>query len=293
MARLDGAGVAERGRRRGAARDRRLSGEEGAQPVAPARHRRAAAHAHASSPMPTWTCAAARRGPPSSCSKCSSPARPARQTRRRSRRTRRGLSSPAVPTTFSHPRFRSSATRSRTACGRDGPRPQSRPSWRSPCTTTSVSAPSPKGAPASPTSSSTSCSRARESLPKLEHAKLIQGNGGQFNGSTTPDFTNYFEVVPSGALELVLFLEADRMRSPVITEHTVANQIDVVKEEIRLNIMNRPYGGMQMIYLPRDRVHDVQQHPQRLRQLRRPRVGHRRRRQPTSGSATTRRATPC
>ncbi|HVV37498.1 MAG TPA: pitrilysin family protein [Acidimicrobiales bacterium] len=89
-----------------------------------------------------------------------------------------------------------------------------------------------------------------ESLPKLEHARLIQGNGGQFNGSTTPDFTNYFEVLPSGALDLALFLESDRMRSPVITEHTIANQIDVVKEEIRLNIMNRPYGGMQMIHLP-------------------------------------------
>src|SRR5437879_10075887 len=58
-----------------------------------------------------------------------------------------------------------------------------------------------------------------ESLPKLEHARLIQGNGGQFNGSTTPDFTNYFEVVPSGAFDLALFLESDRMRSPVITEH--------------------------------------------------------------------------
>ncbi len=89
-----------------------------------------------------------------------------------------------------------------------------------------------------------------ENLPKLEHARLIQGNGGQFNGSTAPDFTNYFEVVPTGAFELMLFLESDRMRSPVITDHTVANQIDVVKEEIRLNIMNRPYGGMQMIFLP-------------------------------------------
>ena len=89
-----------------------------------------------------------------------------------------------------------------------------------------------------------------ESLPKLEHARLIQGNGGQFNGSTTPDFTNYYEILPTGAFDLALFLESDRMRSPVISEHTVANQIDVVKEEIRLNILNRPYGGMQMIYLP-------------------------------------------
>ena len=89
-----------------------------------------------------------------------------------------------------------------------------------------------------------------ENLPKLEHAKLIQGNGGTFNGSTTPDYTNYFEVVPTGAFELMLFLESDRMRSPVITDETVANQIDVVKEEIRLNVMNRPFGGMHWIYLP-------------------------------------------
>ncbi|MEY2468829.1 MAG: zinc protease [Actinomycetota bacterium] len=89
-----------------------------------------------------------------------------------------------------------------------------------------------------------------ENLPKLEHAKLIQGNGGEFNGSTTPDYTNYFEVVPTGAFELMLFLESDRMRSPVITEETVANQIDVVKEEIRLNVMNRPFGGMHWIHLP-------------------------------------------
>jgi hypothetical protein len=49
-------------------------------------------------------------------------------------------------------------------------------------------------------------------------------------------------VLPSGALERALFLEADRMRSPRLTEENLRNQVDVVKEEIRVNVLNRPYG---------------------------------------------------
>lgn len=82
-----------------------------------------------------------------------------------------------------------------------------------------------------------------ESLPKGEFARLIQGNGGIFNGFTRPDATVYFEQVPSAALELTLFCEADRMRAPRITEENLENQIDVVKEEIRVNVLNQPYGG--------------------------------------------------
>lgn len=82
-----------------------------------------------------------------------------------------------------------------------------------------------------------------EQLPKGEFGRLIQGNGGVFNGFTRPDATVYFEQVPASALELALFCEADRMRAPRITEENLANQIDVVKEEIRVNVMNQPYGG--------------------------------------------------
>jgi zinc protease len=82
-----------------------------------------------------------------------------------------------------------------------------------------------------------------EHLPKGELPRLIQGNGGIFNGFTRPDATVYFEQVPAGALELVLFCEADRMRAPRIDEENLANQIAVVKEEIRVNVMNQPYGG--------------------------------------------------
>jgi len=87
-------------------------------------------------------------------------------------------------------------------------------------------------------------------LEKLEHFRYVQSSGGMFNGSTHPDFTNYFEALPSNALERGLFLEADRMLSPRITEENLANQIAVVKEEIRVNVLNRPYGGFPWLELP-------------------------------------------
>ncbi len=89
-----------------------------------------------------------------------------------------------------------------------------------------------------------------ESLEKLAHFRHVQSAGGTFNGSTHPDYTDYFEVLPAAALERALFLEADRMRAPKITEENLRNQIDVVKEEIRLNVLNRPYGGFPWILLP-------------------------------------------
>jgi zinc protease len=89
-----------------------------------------------------------------------------------------------------------------------------------------------------------------ESLPKLEHFRLVQSSGGIFNGSTHTDYTDYFEVLPAAALERGLFLEADRMRAPRITAENLSNQVDVVSEEIRLNVLNRPYGGFPWIDLP-------------------------------------------
>ncbi len=88
------------------------------------------------------------------------------------------------------------------------------------------------------------------SLEKLEHFRYVQSSGGTFNGSTHPDYTDYFETLPSNALERALFLEADRMRSPRITAENLANQLEVVKNEIRVNVLNRPYGGFPWIHLP-------------------------------------------
>src|ERR1700710_103087 len=89
-----------------------------------------------------------------------------------------------------------------------------------------------------------------ENVGKAEHPKYVQAAGGTFNGSTHPDYTNYFQLLPSGALELALFLEADRMRAPKLTQENLENQIAVVQEEIRVNVLNRPYGGFPWIRLP-------------------------------------------
>ena len=86
-----------------------------------------------------------------------------------------------------------------------------------------------------------------EHLGKMELVQRIQQNGGTLNGSTRFDFTNYFEVLPKNTLELVLWMEADRMRGPVITDTELDNQRDVVKNEIRVNVLNQPYGGFPWI----------------------------------------------
>lgn len=87
-------------------------------------------------------------------------------------------------------------------------------------------------------------------VAKTGHFTLVQGAGGTLNGSTRLDYTNYYEVLPSNALELGLFLEADRMRSIALTQDNLDNQVAVVKEEIRVNVLNRPYGGFPWIFLP-------------------------------------------
>ena len=88
------------------------------------------------------------------------------------------------------------------------------------------------------------------SLGKTEHFTYVQGSGGTLNGSTHLDYTNYYELLPSSATELAMFLEADRMRSVALTEDNLANQVAVVQNEIRVNVLNRPYGGFPWILLP-------------------------------------------
>jgi zinc protease len=85
---------------------------------------------------------------------------------------------------------------------------------------------------------------------KMEHIRLINSSGGLLNGTTHYDITNYFEAVPSNALERVLWLEADRMRALKVDDENLRNQRDVVKEEVRVNVMNQPYGGFPWLDLP-------------------------------------------
>jgi zinc protease len=87
-------------------------------------------------------------------------------------------------------------------------------------------------------------------LGKGELVRLIQSNGGVMNGSTRFDFTNYFEIVPAHTLETMLWAEADRMQSLAITEENLQNQKDVVKNEVRVNVLNQPYGGFPWLDLP-------------------------------------------
>ncbi len=87
-------------------------------------------------------------------------------------------------------------------------------------------------------------------LGKMEFIKLVQKNGGILNGSTRFDFTNYFEVVPSHKLETVLWAEADRMMGLKIDERNLQNQKEVVKNEVKVNVLNQPYGGFPWLDMP-------------------------------------------
>jgi zinc protease len=89
-----------------------------------------------------------------------------------------------------------------------------------------------------------------EHVGKFEHVRIVNENGGTLNGSTRFDHTNYFELMPSNALELAMWLEADRMRSLKITPETLKNQQDVVSEEVRVNVLNQPYGAFEWLGLP-------------------------------------------
>ena len=89
-----------------------------------------------------------------------------------------------------------------------------------------------------------------ENAPKMQHIKLINSSGGVLNGSTMYDVTNYYEAVPSNALERVLWLEADRMRALKVDDENLRNQRDVVKEEVRVNVLNQPYGGFPWLDMP-------------------------------------------
>lgn len=78
-----------------------------------------------------------------------------------------------------------------------------------------------------------------------EHFELIQRAGGTLNGSTWLERTNYFETVPSNQLELVLWLEANRMGKllPAMTQQKLDTQREVVKNERRWSMDNQPYGS--------------------------------------------------
>src|SRR5690242_10140910 len=82
-------------------------------------------------------------------------------------------------------------------------------------------------------------------VKKFEHAKYVEANGGNLNGSTRLDHTNYYQDVPADRVELALWLEADRMRSLDVSEENLDNQKKVVSEEVRVNVLNQPYAAFE------------------------------------------------
>jgi zinc protease len=89
-----------------------------------------------------------------------------------------------------------------------------------------------------------------DNLSKDAGNKLIPSIGGIQNGSTRFDYTNYYEVVPSHKLETMLWYEADRMRGIKITEENIKNQQGVVTNEVKVNVLNQPYGGFPWLDMP-------------------------------------------
>jgi zinc protease len=89
-----------------------------------------------------------------------------------------------------------------------------------------------------------------QNLGKMEFIRLMQKNGGILNGSTRFDFTNYFEILPSNKLETMLWAEADRMRGLAVDQQNLDNQRGVVENEVKVNVLNQPYGGFPWLDMP-------------------------------------------
>ncbi len=86
--------------------------------------------------------------------------------------------------------------------------------------------------------------------PKGIFDQVIESGGGWNNGDTRWDFTEYIETAPAYALDPVLWLEADRMKTLDFSPDNLENQRKVVEEEVRVNVLNRPYGGFEWLDLP-------------------------------------------
>ena len=86
--------------------------------------------------------------------------------------------------------------------------------------------------------------------PKGVFDRVIEGGGGYNNGDTRYDFTEYIESGPISVLEPMLWLEADRMKTLDFSVKNLDNQRNVVEEEVRVNVLNQPYGSFYWLDLP-------------------------------------------
>lgn len=86
--------------------------------------------------------------------------------------------------------------------------------------------------------------KATKHMPNEKMDRLTEDVGGFNNASTWPDYTNYYEVVPSNHLEPLLWAEADRMVNLNVDEGNFASEREVVKEEYRQSVLAPPYGKL-------------------------------------------------
>jgi zinc protease len=75
-----------------------------------------------------------------------------------------------------------------------------------------------------------------------DHFRLVAARGGNPDGAATKEVTNYFTEMPAGELELVLWLEADRLFHLALTRQAFESQRDVVLEELRQRYENKPFA---------------------------------------------------
>jgi predicted Zn-dependent peptidase len=99
-----------------------------------------------------------------------------------------------------------------------------------------------------------------EGVPMGIYDSTLEGAGGSNNASTSDDRTDYYEWGPSNLLELMLFLESDRMTGLAVTQEKLDLEREVVRNERRQNYEDRPYGGIwwelpQMLYPESHRYH--------------------------------------
>src|SRR5262245_9334559 len=87
-----------------------------------------------------------------------------------------------------------------------------------------------------------------ENVGKNEYTLLIETNGGQNNATTDQDRTLYFATVPANQLDMILFLEADRIRALDVTKAELEIQRNAVQEERRLRIDDQPYGKISEMF---------------------------------------------
>jgi zinc protease len=84
--------------------------------------------------------------------------------------------------------------------------------------------------------------KSTKNMPNEKMDRLTEDVGGFNNASTWPDFTNYYQVVPSNHLEAILWAESDRMVNLNVDEANFNSERDVVKEEYRQGVLANPYG---------------------------------------------------